>query len=288
MEYSSIKDLLQKGAFLLIEASESSRFDAEILLRESLGKSREWMLAHSEEPVPEEKKGLFFHLVSRRKEGEAVSEILGKKEFFGREFLVNQDVLTPRPETEMIVEKGFQIFEEKKTKRVIDIGTGSGCIAISFVRELLEKGETLPEIIALDISDEALSVAKENAKKHEVLEKISFRQSDLLLEITPQTNDLFLANLPYIPLSDKLPVEVQRGDPALALFSGEDGLDAYRRLFEDLAKRWKNIPFSIVFEFHPPQKEILALLFEELFGLRAQSEFYMDYFGEWRGGFIIF
>jgi release factor glutamine methyltransferase len=317
----SIKDLFQKGRALLSGISESPNLDTEILLSEVLQKSREWILTHSEEITTHEGEKAFLSLVQRRKNGEAISEILGRKEFFGREFLVNQDVLTPRPETELLVEKALALCERFSFERIIDIGTGSGCIAITVLKELEQKKNYPPdkgeiggfyesenqskkskvekyrsiqsfqkeslEFIALDISDEALSVAKENAKKHEVLENILFIRSDLLFFISPKANDLFVANLPYIPAADILPIEVQKGDPDLALFSGEDGLDAYRTLFKDLAKRWNTIPFSIVFEFHPPQKETLEALFQELFEQKAQWEFYRDYSGKWRGATLV-
>ncbi len=238
--------------------------DGEVLLAFCLGESREWLWAHDEEEVSSEVEGRFLELWARRCEGEPVAYLTGVKEFFGLEFLVDARVLVPRPETEMIVE---QVQKEKRKKKkekmkVLDVGTGSGAIAVSVAVSVPEA-----EVWAVDISFGALEVARENARRHGVLERVHFLESDLLAAVVEGEHfEVICANLPYIGEVKHRHVEanVERFEPRLALFAGEDGLDLYRRLFAQLKE--KGVSFDLLLcEFGFGQGEDVRVLAEEFF-----------------------
>lgn len=217
--------------------------------------------------ISKEKIDFYEKCIEKRCNGHSISEIIGKRDFYGLSFDISNDVLTPRPETEWLVD--FAKNNIDVCERIIDVGTGSGCIAIS-LSTLISK-----EIIGVDISDKALGIAKKNAKKNNSLDNnLSFRYSDLFSNISEKEfiNAGIIANLPYIPTGDILSREVLQGDPFLALFSGEDGLDLYRRFFQE-------IPHSFafcIFEFHPPQKKDLEQIIKN---------YLPDYLIEWGSDF---
>jgi release factor glutamine methyltransferase len=168
-------------------------------------------------------------LIARRLTREPVSQIVGHREFWGLDFEVTPDVLTPRPETELVVRAALDLCPRQGHPIIIDIGTGSGCIAIALAKELPDA-----DLIASDASLAALAVARRNAARHGVGARIAFMHSSLI----PPENDveIIVSNPPYIPLRDResLPPEVRDHEPALALFGGDDGLDVYRRLLDDI------------------------------------------------------
>lgn len=238
--------------------------DGEVLLAFCLGVSREWLFAHDDLEVDVDVEVRFLELWARRCEGEPVAYLTGVKEFFGLEFLVDARVLVPRPETEMIVE---QVKKEKRKKkkegmRVLDVGTGSGAIAVSVAVSVEDC-----EVWAVDVSADALAVARENARRHGVSERGHFLESDLLAAVSDGEHfEVICANLPYIGEVKHRYVEanVERFEPRLALFAGEDGLDLYRRLFAQL--REKKISFDLLLcEFGFGQGEDVRVLAEEFF-----------------------
>jgi release factor glutamine methyltransferase len=197
-----------------------------------LGWDRVRVLSHPEHLIEEGTRELLGNLVLRRVHGEPLQYLTGEKEFFGYSFRVTPDVLIPRPETELLVEKALDLIREfAAPARFADVGAGSGCIAISILREV-------PSAFcyAVDRSVAALQVAKENAQRHQVNHRIAWVCSDLL-GCLPRRGflDLILSNPPYVPLRDynSLPLEVRAFEPHQALFAGEQGLDIYNRLIPE-------------------------------------------------------
>jgi len=216
---------------LLLEAATViARRDAELLLAHTLRQPRIWLLAHPEAEVSEAEAALFLALTARRAAGEPVQYLTGTQEFFGLELRVTPAVLIPRPETEHLVEAALAWSQtQREALRFLDIGTGSGAIAIAIAVNLPGV-----EIFAADISSAALDVARENAVRLGVSERIRFVESDLLsaLGSAELPFDAILSNPPYIPSSDAATMqrEVVGHEPHTALFAGMDGLDIYRRL----------------------------------------------------------
>lgn len=216
---------------------ESPRLTAELLIARVLDWERVRVLAHSESPLPQRAAERFASLVRRRSAGEPLQYILGEQEFYGLPFHVTPAVLIPRPETETLVEQAVLAARELAARalRFADVGTGSGCIAVSFARAVPKA-----EGWATDISIEALAVARENAARNGVRERVGFLLCDLLECFAPRPCfDLVLSNPPYVAADDagSLPAVVREHEPAVALYSGASGLDAYRRLIPQAADR---------------------------------------------------
>lgn len=215
---------------------ETPLLDSEILLRYLAGKSREEFYRDLGEPLPAALLARFTELLAERARGVPVAYLTGTKEFFGLEFKVTPAVLIPRPETEVLVERALELARLRELPPqpcILDIGTGSGAIAVALAVHLPEAA-----VVATDISAAALAVARENAVRHKVEERINFRQGDLWEALAPGGGDslgllfdLVVSNPPYIPEPEleKLSPEVKR-EPRLALAGGLDGLNFYRRL----------------------------------------------------------
>jgi len=259
--------------------------DAEILACEVFNISKTQLITKSEEKISVELQKKFLDCVQQRKNGQSISEILKRKNFYGYDFIVNNDVLTPRPETEILVENAFEYIQENDIQEIIDIGTGSGCIIITLAL-LLEKinNNTYKKFLAVDISEKALQIAKENAEKFDQQKNIIFKKSDLLSQIknTEIENACIITNLPYIPESDILAKEVINGDPKLALFSGKKGSDLYTQFFNQLPDTFS----AVFFEFDPPQQKYFQKLLSEKFTKR-KIYFFPDYSGDIRFGKVI-
>jgi release factor glutamine methyltransferase len=226
------ESLLQATASLADRGVPTPRLDAEVLLAAALGWRREDLYACGSAPLFGMARDRFWAYICRRKRSEPVSYITGRKEFWSLDFLVTPDVLIPRPETESLVEAalGFAAGrEERGRKRILDVGTGSGAIAVSLAKERADA-----EIWATDLSKKALAVARLNAKAHGVRERIRFRRGDLFGPIAGMRGrfDVIVANPPYLRRGDieTLAPEVREWEPDLALDGGEDGLDFYRRI----------------------------------------------------------
>lgn len=207
---------------------ETARLDALVLLEDVIGKDRTHLLAHPELELTTEQEKLLDSLLNRRLQHEPLAYIRGRAEFYGREFVMNEHVLVPRPESEDMIDL---LKEYGDTPTIIDVGTGSGALAVTAA---LEKPNT--EIIGIDIDPQCLAVAKSNAK--ELKANISFLESDLLRreDFEMYTSPIFvLANLPYVP--DNYAInDAAKHEPGLALFGGKDGLDLYRVLFDQLSE----------------------------------------------------
>lgn len=208
--------------------SSSPRLDAEILLSWSLGCDRLEFLKNPGMTISSAQLADFQNLVVRRMRWEPVAYITGRKEFWDFSLEVSRDVLVPRPDTEIIVEEALDIFRKTASPplRIVDIGTGSGAIALALAKELASS-----VLVATDISDAALSQAKRNARALNLENRIDFRQGDLL-EPVDGLFDMIICNPPYISAEDyeRLPVGIKDYEPSIALLAGKTGLEFYEKL----------------------------------------------------------
>jgi len=222
------------------------RLGAEVLLGHVLGVSRAHLLAHPERALTPAEQVAYERLVERCAQGEPLFYLTGHREFYGLDFLVDRRVLIPRPETELLVEQALAVISPAAV--VVDVGTGSGCIAVTLavhlfstpsppappLPKLRERGLGVRALYATDLSPAALEVARANAARHGVAGQITFLQGDLLAPL-PEPADVIVANLPYVARDewDRLAAEpnVAGFEPAIALDGGRDGLDLFRRFF---------------------------------------------------------
>lgn len=208
--------------------------DAEVLARRVLACDRAGFVVRLRDEEPADFADAYRALVDRRCRREPVAYILGEREFWGLPFDVTKDVLIPRPETELIVEEALELFPAGHAPFVIvDAGTGSGCLAVALALEFEQA-----RVIATDISEAALAVARRNAAKHGAGARIDFRAGDLLEPVT-ETADLIVSNPPYVAAGDcaGLVPEVREHEPHVALFAGADGLAMFGKLFPSAATR---------------------------------------------------
>lgn len=232
--------------------SEIPRLDAEVLLAHAICVNKTWLTVHSTDEVDANSEKRYREYIQRRENNEPVALIIESKEFYGRAFKVTSSVLVPRPATECIIDETIRFLgdtegrvieadtdvvilshsiKKKPVSTIVDIGTGSGCIAITLAMDL--PGYTY---IATDISTDALSIAKENAKKYEV-DTIDFREGILLDPIQDITEPfLLVSNPPYIPDNEKLMKDVSDYEPHTALFGGKDGGDIVRKILQQVKK----------------------------------------------------
>ncbi|MAS87770.1 MAG: protein-(glutamine-N5) methyltransferase, release factor-specific [Micavibrio sp.] len=227
----TLSDIAQKGRRILTqEGIETAALDVRLLLQFALQLSPEEIIAQPQRLLLPAESVLFDHLLEKRIAGLPISKIVGQKEFYGRVFKVNEDVLDPRPDTETMIEAvlGFvQQYPDKKDWSILDLGTGSGCILVTLLKELPEA-----TAVGVDISPEALKIAADNALKHHVDDRARFVLGDFSDSID-ESFDLVVSNPPYIPSADieKLQKEVKNHDPILALDGGDDGLNPYKNIF---------------------------------------------------------
>jgi release factor glutamine methyltransferase len=251
-----VRSALKEGMARLRAAGvPSSTLAAELLLMHVLGRDRAWMYAHPEAPLDSAAAEAYLALLARRATGEPTQYLTGKQEFWGLEFQVTPAVLIPRPETEHVIEVALERLGEQRgikinmrtgepnpTLRIADVGTGSGCIAVALARELPHA-----EIVATDISSDALEIARRNAARHGVADRIHFLHTDLLQALLDEPPsgagesglfDLIVSNPPYVARNDAagLQREVRGHEPAAALFGGPTGSELYESLIEQAAQ----------------------------------------------------
>ena len=222
----NIAKLLDFGAEELNKNDiKSFRLDSEILLSKILGKSREEILITPESKIKLKAEKEFKNLIKRRTLKEPIAYITQEKEFWSKRFEVSKHTLIPRPETELMVEKLIEIYNEKKIS-ILDIGTGSGCIIISLLSELNNSRG-----IGLDISKEALIIAKKNAEKNNIFKNIKFLNGSFL-ELNNRKFDLIVSNPPYIETKAlrNLEEDIKKYEPLIALDGGNDGLDVIKKV----------------------------------------------------------
>ena len=207
--------------------SDSPSLDAQILLAHILGKNRSWILSHPENELISEQQETLLNMLSQLEAGTPLPYLVGKWEFYGLEFTLSQQVLIPRPETELLVDRALNWLALNPDRRWgIDIGSGSGCIAIALAYNVADL-----ELIAGDISFPALLIARQNASRYHLANRITFLQCDLFSSLA-RPFDLVCANLPYIPTDTLRGLPICGREPSGALDGGKDGLDHITRLLE--------------------------------------------------------
>lgn len=230
----SLSEYVFAGAERLTHGPHPDRAlrDAEFLMMYVLGKGRAWMLSRWHDQIDTHCSIPYHSAIERRRRGEPVQYITGEAEFYGLPFRVTHEVLIPRPETEHAVEKVLELaarFQASRIppNRIVDVGTGSGAIAVALARHLPDAA-----ITATDLSPAALEVAGGNAARNGMEGRIRFIEGDLLAPVAAEHFDIVVSNPPYVAESDRLSlaVEVREFEPPHALFAGDDGLAIYRRL----------------------------------------------------------
>ncbi len=214
-----------------------ARVEAEVVLAHALGLRRIDLYLMYDKPLSREELATCRKFIKRRANREPSQYITGHREFWSLDFEVNPDVLIPRPETEILVEKAINCIRERSYRSMIDIGTGSGIIAVSIAHEIDEI-----DIVATDISPGALFVARKNARKHNVLHKIRFAAMDLFQAIKKaELFDVIVSNPPYVATEDynRLEPEIRVYEPPIALIGGKDGLDVVKNIIRDGLPRLK-------------------------------------------------
>ncbi len=240
--------------------SETPRLEAEILLAHARKCKRIELYTNYDLELTDAVRATMRDLVNRRAKREPVAYLVGYREFFSLEFRVTPDVLIPRPETETLVMEAIAVAKPLPSPTVLDLCTGSGCVAIAIAKNCPKATVT-----ATDISPAALLVATENATKHKLTERITFLEGDLLAPIAAGTTfDVIVSNPPYIPSAEiaTLHADVQQYEPRLALDGGNDGLDIIRRILTD-AKPFLKPDGWLMFEFTPEQAATIHSLAQE-------------------------
>lgn len=222
-----LAEVLRRGTESLEATSESARSDAQLLLAHVVRRERAWLIAHSEAPLSAEECEDFESLCRRRSAGVPVAYILGRAGFYGREFLVDENVLIPRPESEHLVEEAIAFLDARGT--LLDVGIGCGAIACTIA---VESGAS---VFGTDVSAGAIAIAGENARRLRVPGSCCFYQGDLTAPVRDRRFDAIVANLPYVPTAD-LPARPNpvAFEPREALDGGPDGLALYRRLLPQI------------------------------------------------------
>jgi release factor glutamine methyltransferase len=262
----SVATLLTRGTETLSAASiDEPRREARLLLREILGVPQAWIMSNPEADVDRDQQHRYLDAVRRRAGNEPAAYILGHKEFFGLDLEVEPCVLIPRPETELLVEQALQaceriLAEERRFVVAADLGTGSGAVAIA-----LAARQPRVRVVAVDGSTAALDVARRNARRLGVDDRIDFRLGDLL-EGVQERFDLVVANLPYVPSYevDQLMPEVSRFEPRVALDGGPDGMAVIRRALEQTISKGER-PAAMLFEIGEGQGGTLSALARALY-----------------------
>lgn len=222
----------------LKKAKESiATLDAELILLKVLGfLDRSELVLYGERELEEEQLKLANELLGRRKDGEPVAYLVGEKEFYGRKFFVDKNVLIPRPETEEMITMvcGRLNSTNGDGMRILDVGTGSGCVGLTLALELAKS-----KVVCMDVSKEALVVTKDNAKRLGV-EGVAFMQSDLLASYVGEKPDVIVANLPYVNRNWEWLSQELKFEPELALYADDDGLKIIYRLLDKIKEKWYN------------------------------------------------
>lgn len=252
--WTTLKILSWTKDYLLSKGVDNARLEAEWLLCSATGLDRMGLYLHFDKPLNAFELELYRKMVARRAQREPLQHILGTQEFCGLEYEVNSDVLIPRFDTEVLVSEAVKLCPDGGT--VLDVGTGSGCIAVSLYHQLINAVVT-----ASDISEAALSVARRNAAKH--CAQIEFLLGSLLDPVNGRSFDLIVSNPPYIPTAviETLAHEVRNYDPLKALDGGADGLDIYRVLVPAAVKHLKPKGWLLV-EVGISQADNVALIFK--------------------------
>jgi len=251
-----LDDLLRTATQRLAETSPSPRLDARLLARHALGVNDTWLVAHGRDDIDASVVAAFEVMLARRAAGVPVAYLLGEREFFGRPFRVTPDTLIPRPETELLVETALQRLAARSRAEVLDIGTGTGCIAIT-----LKLARPDWSLTAVDVSQGALTVARDNGER--LGAEVAWKESDLFGALSWRRFDLIVGNPPYVAEGD---THLAQGDlrfePLGALASGPDGLDALRKIVK-LAPTYLENSGWLILEHGWDQAEAVAGLLDD-------------------------
>jgi release factor glutamine methyltransferase len=282
----NIRQALQKYTKKLkLQNIPSANLDAEVLLLEALNKhgkniEKSWLYSNSEYSLSKDEERTLNNFINQRLNYKPVAYLTNQKEFYGYSFYVNKNVLVPRPETELIVEETLKIINNQENKQndfgftLIDIGTGSGCIIISIINELIKtkKDRLIRSAFANDLSHRAIEVANINAERYNLSEKIKFIEGDLKKAINKKTfsasnHIIITANLPYIKNKDyeKLPEDIKKYEPEIALKGGKQGLNLIEKLINKTSEL-KLLPRKkvfIVIEADPNQTNRIKVVSSE-------------------------
>jgi len=255
----TVREALASGRMILEEYEiEDAALEAEVLLREVLQKTRVEIFLELDTKLSPQEYAAFRRSIRRRCMDEPTAYILGRREFYGRDFLVDDRVLVPRPETELLVEKAVEFARDYETPLLADVGTGCAAVAITLALEL-------PEAIvyATDISGDALRVARKNCRKLGVSIKVNLLKGNLLA-VLPQHVDIITANLPYVRKSDLPLTGTVSAEPRLALDGGVDGLQRIRQLCRQAGDKLRPSGHMLL-EIGQDQAEAVTMLLRSLF-----------------------
>lgn len=247
----TIKDAIEKAALMFkVEQIDTPKQKARLLMQFVLNKPRQYLIVYDKRNLTKEEQEKYFFYADKIKKGTPLQHITHTQEFMKLNFFVNEDVLIPRPDTECLVEEVIKVAKKTKAKKILDLCTGSGAIAISLAKYIENS-----QIVASDISDKALKIAIKNAKINEVENQIYFLRSDLFQKVPKEKFDIIVSNPPYVKRQDvkKLAKDVQK-EPIQALDGGWDGLDFYRKIVTNASDYLKYKGY-LFFEIGYNQKE---------------------------------
>lgn len=265
----TIKEALEKGTVMLKgENLDSPKLKARLLMQDVLAKPRQYLLVHDNEEINEEILKKYFNNVLKVKQGTPIEHITHVKEFMKMNFFVDENVLIPRQDTEILVEEVIKIANKNNSIKILDLCTGSGAIAVSLAKYIENS-----EITAVDISEKALGIAKRNAKINKVENKITFVKSDLFNNLANNKFDIIVSNPPYIKKQTIKTLEKQvQKEPLIALDGGEDGLDFYKKIIKN-AYIFLKYNGYLCFEIGYDQKqEVIDLIVKEEKYINAYSK----------------
>lgn len=225
-EERSIAAAIAAGIERLNTVSDSPRLDAELLLMRAIDVSRSYLIAHPNDELDDAALKRYQRSLERRSGGTPIAYITGTREFWSMELMVSPATLVPRPETELLVEQALGALPRRTAHRVLDLGTGSGAIALA-----IAKDRPIAEVVATDISAEAISIARENARQHDI-DNVSFEVGEWTRPVAGQRFEVIVSNPPYVRDDDPA-LAALRAEPQEALAGGDDGLDHIRRIVVD-------------------------------------------------------
>lgn len=235
----------------------SPRLNAELLAMFVLGCDRAYLYAHGEQALSKDEIARYDDALGERARGVPAQYITGHQEFWGMDLIVSPAVLIPRPETEHVIETVLELARGRAPHQIVDVGTGSGCIALALAKEFPRA-----EIHATEVSAEALEIARANAARHQLESRIQFHQADLLAGMDEGTFDYVISNPPYIGEweADSVEAQVRRFEPRLALFAGPSGLEAFARIIPQAQKALRTGGWLVMEMGHSSRERVCELL----------------------------
>ena len=265
----TIREAIGKATIKLkMEKIDSPKLKARLLMQFILNQTRQYIMVYDEKKLTQEQEKKYFKAVEQLVKGIPLQYITHRQEFMKMDFYVNENVLIPRPDTEVLVEEVIQIAKKINAKKILDLCTGSGAIAVSLAKYIKDS-----QITATDISEEALKIAKRNAKKNQVDKQIAFLPSDLFEDLPKEKYDIIVSNPPYIKkeIIKMLDKEVQK-EPHIALDGGYDGLDFYRKIIHQAYEFLKYKGYLCLEIGYDQKIDVIELV--------EQEEKYIDTYGK--------